>query len=346
MLERSIEITYLDCINLTLKEAMRLDSSIFLCGVETKVFGSLDGICDEFGEKRCFALPICEEAGLGFALGASTQGLRPVVNHIRVDFLLLAFNQLINMIGPARHSTNGALSVPLVIRAIIGRGWGQGHQHSKSLQGILRQIPGIKVFMPTSPQNVHDVLIYALNASHPTVILEHRWLYWQKGRVTFHSDSPKAIEPSWLNRGSEVTVVSTSWMTVEVMAASHQLKRRNISLDVFDPVDVVDPDLTLIFQSVRKTGLCIIVDNDWQDASFSTWIASKIYDHCNQKIKKPIARIGFAQVPCPTARELEREFYPNSQKILFEIEKLLELPHENMPEELIFTHENRFYGPF
>src|SRR4029079_15106803 len=155
-----------------------------------------------------------EEGMTGFGVGAAINGLRPIHVHIRVDFLLLAFNQVANMLSSLHYGSGGALTAPLVIRAIIGRGWGQGHQHSKSMQSVFAHIPGLKVVMPTTPSDAKGLLVSAIRDPNPVLLLEHRWLYWQEGPVPADED-PTPIGPAQILRaGSDVTVVATSWMNV------------------------------------------------------------------------------------------------------------------------------------
>ena len=179
-------ITYEKAIALSLAQEMERDPSVFVYGLDVtdhkKIFGSTKGL-EKFPEKRFFGTPLSEDAMTGVGLGAALSGLRPVHVHIRVDFLLLAMNQLANMIAPAHFGSGGKLNVPLVIRAVIGRGWGQAFQHSKSLQSIFAHIPGLVVVMPSNAYDVKGLLASAIRSDNPVIFLEHRWLYWLEGKV-------------------------------------------------------------------------------------------------------------------------------------------------------------------
>ena len=135
-------------------------------------------------------------------------------------------------------------------------------------------------------------------------------------------------------------------MNVEVIAAASVLERRGYEVDLIDPINVTDPDIEPILESINRTGLCLIADNDWQEGGFGTWLSTRIYERSFKYLRKPIVNVGFARVHCPTVRELERIYYPNAQSILREIEDLLDLDHEGIAESFLFSHENRFYGPF
>lgn len=339
-------VTYCEAINIAIKQEMRLDESVFIYGVEDKVFGSLNGIEDEFGPNRCFATPISEECGLGFGLGAALNGLRPIQTHIRIDFLLLAMNQLINMLSSCHYGSAGKIRAPIVIRAIIGRGWGQGYQHSKALQGMFAQIPGLKVIMPTTPYDVKGLLAAAIRDNNPVLVLEHRWLYWQTGAI---DNAPYTIEfgvPAVIKAGTDFTIVATSWMNVEAIQAANILSRRGVKVEVIDARSISPFNEESIVESVKKTGYCMVADNDWLNCGFSAEISARVYDKCWKSLLAPIRRIGFAPVPCPTTRPLEASFYPNAETIVREIEQILRLSPTDLTQENFFSHENRFLGPF
>lgn len=339
-------ITFCDALNESIRQEMERDSNVFVYGIENKVFGSLKGLAEQFGESRCFATPLSEEAMTGFGLGAALNGLRPIHTHIRVDFFLLAMNQLINMISSYHYGVCGKLRVPLVIRAVVGRGWGQGFQHSKSLHGMFAQIPGLKVIMPTTPDDAKGLLTSAIRDDNPVISIEHRWLYWQEGNVP---EAPYAIplgEPNILRRGSDITVVATSWMNVEAVKAAKILAKRGVELEIVDPRTAVPLNDELIVNSVNKTRYCIIADNDWLHCGFSAELATRIYTKCFGNLKAPIARIGFANTPCPTTRVLENEFYPNAVKIIRAVENQLGLSPTDLSQEEFYSHEKRFKGPF
>lgn len=168
-------IDFCGAINEGLKQEMRRDPSVFVYGIgvpdHKKVFGSTQGLVEEFGAERCFDTPLCEETMTGFALGAAINGMKPVHVHIRVDFLLLAMNQLVNMISSYSYLSGGRTGIPIVIRAIVGRGWGQGAQHSKSLHSFFTHIPGLKVVAPTRPYDAKGLLISSIREPNPVIFL-------------------------------------------------------------------------------------------------------------------------------------------------------------------------------
>jgi acetoin:2,6-dichlorophenolindophenol oxidoreductase subunit beta len=324
-------ITYREAINEALDEEMQRDENVFAYGLDVadhkKIFGSTVNLLEKYGSKRCFSTPLSEEALLGFGLGAAISGLRPVNIHIRVDFLLLAMNQLVNMVSTCHYTTAGKLKVPLVIRAVIGKGWGQGMQHSRSLQGVFAHIPGLKVLMPATPADAKGLLKSAIRDDNPTVILEHRLLYESTGNV---AQGDKALvpvgQPELLQKGKDITLVATSWMNVEALKVAEIMNKYDISVEIINVRSISPLDYELIFNSVKKTGQCIVIDYDWTQCGFSAEVAARVSETCFKSLKSPVSRLGFAPTPCPTTRPLENEFYPDAKKIIKEIEKKLHLP--------------------
>src|SRR3989344_3534899 len=344
--EKKRMLTFCDALNEATHQEMERDSRVFVYGIENKVFGSLNGIAERFGQERCFVTPLSEEAMTGFGLGAALNGLRPIHTHIRVDFFLLAMNQLINMISSYHYGSSGKLKVPLVIRAVVGRGWGQGYQHSKSLHGLFAHIPGLKVIMPTTPYDAKGMLTAAIRDDNPVICIEHRWLYWQEGHVPEHSYTVPIGEPNILRKGSDITIVATSWLNAEASPAARILARRGVSVEIVDVRSAAPLNDQLIIDSVNKTKHCIVADNDWLHCGFSAEIAARVSEKCFGKLKTPVTRIGFANTPVPPTRVLENEFYPNAATIVRAVDKQLKLSPTDLSRENFFSHESRFKGPF
>lgn len=344
------QISFCDALNEATRQEMERDPSVFVYGIgvpdHKKIFGSTAGLAEQFGPERCFDTPLCEETMTGFGLGAAIGGMRPIHVHIRVDFLVLAMNQLINMISSYTYSTLGKTRVPLVIRAVVGRGWGQGYQHSKSLHSLFAHIPGLKVVMPTTPHDAKGLLTSAIRDDNPVIFIEHRWLYWAEADVP---EEPFAIplgEGNILREGDDITIVATSWMNIEALRAAEILERRGVSVEIVDPRTIAPLNDSMMVQSVNKTRQCIVADNDWIDCGFSAEVATRVYEKCFNRLKSPITRIGFAPTPCPTGRTLENEFYPNAITIIRSVEEKLGLSPTDLSGEEFYSHEKRFKGPF
>lgn len=342
-------ISYRQAINEATFQEMEQDSSVFVYGIDVadhkRVFGSTAGLVEKFGPERCFSTPLSEDAMTGFGLGAAINGLRPIHVHMRVDFMLLAVNQLANMVSSYRYMSCGQLKVPFVIRAIIGRGWGQAFQHSKTMHSCFAHIPGLKVIMPTTPQSAKGLLISAIRDDNPVIILEHRWLYDVVDDVD-EKATAMPLKANVLKRGDDVTIIATSWMNIEAVKAAEILERRGISAEIIDPQSIFPLDEETILTSVEKTGHCIVADNDWLFCGFSAELAAIISEKCFGRLKSPVSRIGFAQTPCPTVRHLEQEFYPNAIDIIRAVEEKLVLAETDLSSEDFYSYENKFKGPF
>ncbi len=342
-------LTFRKALSVALAKEMEADPSVFVFGLDVpdhkRIFGSTSGLLERFGPERCFGTPLSEEAMTGVALGAALSGLRPVHVHIRVDFMLLAMNQIANMLSNLRYMSGGRLRIPLVIRAVIGRGWGQSAQHSKSLHGLFGHFPGLKVVLPTTPQDAYSLLRSAIREDNPVIFLEHRWLYDIQGEVDDEQTIPLGV--SALRRaGDALTVVCTSWMNVEAMKAAEVLAKRGVELEVIDVRTVSPLDLDPLVESVRKTKHCIIADYDWTFCGFSAELAALIGARCFEELARPIERLGFAQVPCPTTRPLENLFYPSAVNIIRSAEHLLGLEESDLSQESFYSYEQNFKGPF
>lgn len=343
-------ISYREALNEAMIQEMERDENIFVYGLDVsdhkRIFGSTEKILEKFGKKRCFITPLSEDAMTGVGLGAAINGLRPIHIHIRVDFMLLAMNQIVNMISNYRYMSGGEIKIPLVIRAIVGRGWGQSAQHSKSLHSIFAHIPSLKVVLPTTPRDAKGLLISAIRDDNPVLFFEHRWLYFTTGGVPEKAEPIPLGEPNILHPGKDITIVGTSWMNVEALKAAEVLEKHGVSVEVVDPRTIAPLNDKPIIDSVKKTGHCIVADNDWIYCGFGAEMAASISEKCFGDLESPVERVGFAQVPCPTTRPLENEFYPNAINIIRMIEKKLKLDPIDLSKEEFYSWENRFKGPF
>lgn len=349
-MRKTRKISYREAINEALCEEMARDKRVFVYGIDVadfkRIYGTTIGLLEKFGPNRCFSTPLAEDSLVGFGLGTAIAGLRPVNIHIRVDFLLLAMNQLANMVSSFHYGSGGKLSVPLVIRAIIGKGWGQSYQHSKSLQAFFAHLPGLKVIMPTTPQDAKGLLISAIRDDNPVIFIEHRFLYEVVDDVNDNQAPIPIGKSKILRRGKDITVVATSYMNIEAIRAAQILQKHGVEVEIIDPRTITPLDDESIIRSVKKTGHCVVADYDWVFCGFSAELAARIFEKCFGYLKSPVVRLGFAQSPCPCTRPLENYFYANAKDIIRAVENKLKLPKIDLSGEEFYTYENQFKGPF
>ena len=272
-MEKDREITFAMALNEAIDLCLKKDPSVYLMGLGVPdpkgIFGSTLGLLDRFGPDRCFITPLAEDAMTGFGLGAAINGLRPVHIHQRVDFMILGMNQFSNMYSNCHYMSGGILKAPIVIRAVIGRGWGQSCQHSKSMHSIFAHIPGLKVVLPTTPRDAKGLLTAAIRDDNPVIVLEHRWLYDIEGEVPEDDYVIPIGKANIVRGGSDITVIATSWMNVEALKAAEVVqKKHGVEVEIVDPRTVCPLDEETIAASVKKTGHCIVADYDWVFCGF------------------------------------------------------------------------------
>jgi pyruvate dehydrogenase E1 component beta subunit len=303
--------------------AMAADPSVIVMGegvADPKaIFGTTANLLDKYGSERVVELPLAENGFTGIAIGAAINGLRPIIVHQRVEFCLLAMEQLVNNAAKMHYVSNGAHRVPLVVRMIVGRGWGQGPAHSQSLEVLFAHIPGLKVVMPASAQDAKGMLLAAIADDSPVVFIEHRWMHYVKGHVPA-GNVPIALDgPARLHKGDAVTVVSNSYLTLETIQAVEALSAAGVQVDHFD-LRVIRPlNMEPIIESVRKTGRLVTVDTGFTTYGVGAEIVSRVMEQCCLQMKAAPRRLGLPEHPTPSSRSLAATFYPRSPEIAIAI---------------------------
>ena len=279
-------------------------------------YGTTKGLNKYFKKDRIIEMPLSESALTGVAIGAAINGMKPVLNYHRVEFALLAMEQIINNAAKSHYISFGKHKVPFVLRLVIGRGWGQGPEHSQSLENFFSSIPGLKVIMPTFPNDSKELLIGAIEDSNPVIIIEHRWCHYVKEKVKIaYSSSSLESGPKRITQGKDYTVVATSYMVLESLEAAKILKKFGVNIEVFDLRILRPLKLKKIISSVNKTGRLLTVDTGFKILGIGSEIVSEISEKCFKKLKSPPRRIGFPDHPTPSSRGYLKNVYPDFYKI-------------------------------
>jgi pyruvate/2-oxoglutarate/acetoin dehydrogenase E1 component len=299
---------------------MERDPSIFMTGIAVDypsgIFGSTVEATKRFGPARVFEAPAMENALTGIAVGAAAVGKRPIVVHPRNDFMFLAFDNLLNLATKWRYMYGGKNgNAPIVVRAVVGRGWGQGATHSQSTHAPLAHFPGLVVAMPAFPADAKGLMLAALKHNGPVVLVEHRTLYETTGPVP---EEPVAIafgRAAVVREGSDLTIVATSFMSYETVHAADELAKNGIEAEVIDLRTIRPLDEDTILASVRKTGRLMVADTSWELCGTTSEVAALAAEKAFEHLKAPVRRIALANCPAPVSQPLEKAFYPTASTI-------------------------------
>jgi len=307
-------------INEAIYEAMEIDESIICYGLGVtdpkSVFGTTANLEKRFGSERVFDMPTSENAMTGVGIGAALNGIKSLMTHQRVDFFLLAMDQLVNSAAKWYYMFGSQTPIPITIRLIIGRGWGQGPTHSQNLQAWFAHIPGLKVVMPTSPEDAKGLLMSSILDPNPVVFLEHRWLHNSIGEVP-NGDFRIPLGQAKIARvGVDVTIVSMSYMTIEALHAADYLAKQGISCEVIDLRTIKPLDWGAVMHSVVKTGRLIALDSGFTTGSVSGEIIARVSIEAFDQLKSPPARLAMPDVPEPTSHALTKGFYIRAADIV------------------------------
>jgi pyruvate dehydrogenase E1 component beta subunit len=314
------------------------------------IFGTTSKLSDRF-PSRVIETPLAEESITGICIGAALNGIYPINTHIRADFSLLAFNQIINLAAKYRYMFGGLFEIPMLIRMVVGRSWGQGAQHSQSLQSLLAHIPGLAVVMPSSPETLVPTYQEAIRSFRgPVIGIEHRLLY----ELSFTAESWDSPKPLFDSRvvvpGSDLTIVATSVMVLEAKRATKFLQSFGISAEVIDLHSISHPSYDLVLQSVAKTGRLMVVDTSWAAFGVASEVSRQVAEFDPRIFKVPMRTLAMQPAPCPTAKALEDEFYPNVRQI---VREALGVCGDNSPREpdlppneSMTDYYKHFQGPF
>lgn len=348
------ELKFFQAIDEAIDLSMAKDISVYIMGLGVPdpkgIFGSTLGLQQKYGSTRVMDMPTSENAMTGVVIGSALVGMRPIMTHQRIDFALLAVEQIVNQAANWYYMFAGKMSIPLVIRMMIGRGWGQGAQHSQSMQAWFTHIPGLKVVMPTTPHDAKGLLIASIEDNNPVIFIEHRWLYNITGQVPEGLYRVPLGQAKVVRKGSDVTIAAISYMTLEALRAAEMLTADGISAEVIDIRTLKPLDDALILESVRKTGRLIVTDTGWKTGGFAAEIVARIAEQAFSDLKAPPGRVALPDCPSPTTQALANHYYPRAVHIAVTAKRMLGLsadePVLDASSMLLDVPDPTFTGPF
>lgn len=326
-LRRTAALKTSDAIREATEQCMAKDNSVIIIGEGVPdpkgIFGTTLGLRKKFGPERVFDMPVSENALTGVCIGAATRGLRPILTHQRLDFSLLSLDQIINNAAKWHYMFGELASVPLVIKMVIGMGWGQGPQHSQSLHALFAHIPGLKVVMPATPYDAKGLLVASINDNNPVLYLEHRWVHGLTGEVPEEMYEVPIGMANVLKKGNDITIVSSSYFTIESIRAAQQLENFGVNAEVIDLRTIRPLDEDTILDSVRKTGRVLVVDGSFETGGITGEIIARIAMKSSASLLRPPARLTCPDYPAPTSPALSINYYPTYKEITAKAMELL-----------------------
>ncbi len=269
-----------------------------------------------FGKHRVLDTPVSENAVTGAGVGAALAGMRPIVFHPRMDFMLLAVDPIVNQAANWSYMFAGRIGVPVVIRAVINRGGEQGAQHSQAVHSMFMHVPGLKVVMPSTPADAKGLLVSAVRDGNPVMYVDDRWLYGEVGEVEEGLYETPIGKAALRRKGSALTIVAISYMAREAIRAAEALAEEQIDAEVIDLRSLKPWDQDMVLESVRRTGRLVVADSGWHTCGAAAEIAATAATEAFHFLKAPIQRVTLPDAPAPTAAAEEKTYYRNWQHIV------------------------------
>ena len=349
------KILFSEAINEALFQSMKKDNKVIIMGLGVddpkRIFGTTNNLIEAFGPKRVFDMPTSENAMTGIAIGVSLSNYKPVLSHQRVEFALLSMEQIINQAAKWFYMSAGKMNVPIVIRLLVGRGWGQGPQHSQVLDSLFANIPGLKVISPSTAYDAKGLLISSIFDKNPIIFFEHRWLHNTYGEVPKKYFEIPIGKSNILKKGKDITLVSNSYSTIECLKAQEILNHYNVKAEVIDLRSLRPLDIKTIINSVKKTKKLIVVDNGWMNFGISSEILSVVSETIGNQYMIKMHRLGLLDIPTPSSRKLATLCYPHCVNIALVVGKLLKKTFKDIKKKYNKfipkdVPNSEFKGPF
>ena len=322
------EISYAEALRQGLQQAMEASDRVLVIGqlvdYEPGVFGSTTGLAERFGTERVRDFPVSEGAMTSLGIGAAVAGMRPVLVHHRLDFMLYSVDAIVNWLSLWRFKSNGKSSAPVTIRAIVGRGWGQGPQHSKSLHAWFAHVPGIKVAMPATAFDAKGLLLESIFGEDPVIMIEHRSLFGLKDRVPEFPYRVRFGQAAVRRIGKDLTLVGAGVMVPFALRVAAKLAEHGIAAEVIDLRTISPLDSNTVCSSVEKTGRLAVLDPTWASFGMAAEVIARVAERHGKSLRSDPVRITHPDSHTPMSSALETLYYPQEEAV---ITKLLALVH-------------------
>lgn len=322
------EILYRDAICEAIDEEMERDDKVLLLGEDIGFLGgnfkTSVGLFEKYGDLRVKDTPISEAGFVGMGIGMALTGLRPIVELMFSDFLLVAADQVINQAAKIRYMSGGQATVPMVIRTPIGAGRSSAAQHSQSMQAMMAHFPGLIVVVPSTAQEAKGLLKTAIRDNNPVIFFEHKMEYSNKYMIDDVVEPIPFGKANIVKQGKDITIVATSNQVMKSVEAAEKLEKEGISVEVIDLRTIVPMDRNTIIESVKKTGRLLIIDEAYEKCGIGAEIGADIMDDVFYYLDAPIGRIATPNVPLPFSPALEFPIIPSTEKILVKVRKMME----------------------
>jgi acetoin:2,6-dichlorophenolindophenol oxidoreductase subunit beta len=319
------EISYAQAINEGLWQAMELSSDVFVMGqlvdYEPGIFGQTVGLANKFGKERVLDFPVAENVMTSTAMGSALAGMRPVVCHQRLDFMMYSMDQIVNWLSLWYFKSNGKSNMPVTICAVVGKGWGQGPQHSKNLHSWFAHLPGIKVAIPATPHDAKGLLMESIFGESPVIIISNRSLFSMVGPVAEIPYRVKFGRAAIRRTGKDVTLIAIGSLVPISLRVAEQLSGE-IDIEVIDIRTVSPIDRETILKSVSKTKRIVVCDPSWQSVSVAAEILAIVGENFSCELKANFVRICLPDSHTPMSYTLEEKYYVNESMIIEKIKKM------------------------
>ena len=314
-------------INEAIHQAMAEDPNVILLGQGVKspwyVGNTAKDLLERYGALRVMDTPVSENAVTGAAVGAAIAGARAIVVHPRVDFMLYAFDPIINQAANWHFMSGGSVPVPVVFWGIVNRGGEQAAQHSQALHSLFAHIPGLKVVAPSTPEDAKGLMLAAIADDNPVVFIDDRWLYGLEAHVPTERYTTEIGKGVVRRQGRDATIVTFSYLVPKALEAARELASRGVDCEVVDLRTLKPLDTDLVTSSARKTKRVVVCDTGWRTGGIGAEVAAQLSESCFSELRAPVGRVALPDAPAPASRTLEDAYYISTQSIIAAVESVI-----------------------